>query len=336
MSITAKELAQELKLSAAAVSMALNGKPGVSAATRKQVIETAKRHGYDFSKLSEARPETGTICFIFYRRQGAVVGDTPFFSQLTEGVEAGCKSAGYKLRMSYLYKNENLKEQLSDIVHSHCAGIILLGTEILREDFEPFSALPVPLVLLDVYFDTIQHDCILINNVQGAFLATDYIISQTKKQPGYLHSSYSISNFEERADGFYKAVRYHGLSTSKSIVHRLTPSVEGAYADMLAILEKGEDTASCYFADNDLIAIGAIKAFQAKGKKVPDDISVIGFDNIPLASYIEPQLTTVNVPKQYMGETAAKRLIEIIKGGNTSPVKIEIFTNLVKRESVNK
>lgn len=139
----------------------------------------------------------------------------------------------------------------------------------LQEDFEPFTQLSVPMVLLDVYFDTIQNDCILINNVQGAFLATDYIIAMTKNQPGYLHSAYSISNFEERADGSTKRYGATAMSTSKSIMHRLSPSVEGAYADMLALLKSGEETVSCYFADNDLIAIGAIKGFRKKVKKYP-------------------------------------------------------------------
>lgn len=334
MPITARDLAKRLNLSAAAVSMALNGKTGVSDGTRKRVLEAAGKLGFDFSRLSEPRTGAGTICFILYRRQGVVVGDTPFFSQLSEGVGASCKRAGYKLRVQYIYKGDDVAEQLRDLVRMDCAGVILLGTEMFHDDFEPFEKLPVPLVLLDTYFDTAQHDCVLINNVQGAFLATDYLISRTQKQPGYLHSSYPIGNFEERADGFYKAVQYHGMPASKSIVHTVLPTVEGTCADMLTLLENGEELAPCYFADNDLIAVGAMKAFQARGIKIPDDIAIVGFDNIPLASYIEPSLTTVNVPKQYMGETAANRLIELVRGGNWSPVKIELLTKLVKRRSV--
>jgi LacI family transcriptional regulator len=334
MSISAKELSKILNISEAAVSIALRDMPGVSTKTRQKVIETAEKHGYDFSKIVSAKKSTRHITFITYKRQGAVVSDTPFFSQLSEGIEKACAEAQYKLQITYFHKNDDIKSNLENIIYSDCAGIILLGTEMQFDDLQPFLKIPIPLVLLDVYFDFVEHDCVLINNVQGAMTATDFLISKTKKQPGYLRSSYYISNFDERADGFYKAVRKHGLSTSKSIVHNLTPSTEGAYADMLELLERNEEIASCYFADNDHIAIGAMKALQSKGYRIPDDISIIGFDNLPMSTVIEPPLATVHVPKQYMGELAVKRLIERFHAKTHSPVKIEVSTVLKKRRSV--
>ena len=189
-------------------------------------------------------------------------------------------------------------------------------------------------MLLDVYLNQIKRDCVLINNVQGAYRAVDYLITQTQKQPGYLRSSYRISNFEERADGFYKAVRTHGMSSSKSIVHSLTPSVDGAFADMMEIIAQGEELAGCYFADNDLIAIGAMKALQKSGYRIPEDIAIVGFDNVPMSSYIEPALTTVHVPKRYMGEMAVARIVDLLRARQFVPIKLEVNTNLVKRRSI--
>lgn len=338
MGITAKELAKLLSLSEAAISMALNNKPGVSTATRKKVLAAAKANGYDFTRIHEnnAQPQVtnGTIYFILYRKHGAVVTDTPFFSQLSEGIDYGCKRAHYHLNVYYLYEGDNVSRQLEDIIRMGCKGIILLGTEMKEIDFEPFSKLSVPLVLLDTYFETSKTDCILINNVQGAYQATNYLISKCKSQPGYLRSSYTINNFSERADGFYKAVRENGMSTSKSLVHFLSPSMEGAYADMRSLLDQGEEVARCYFSDNDLIAAGAIKALKEKGYRIPEDIAVVGFDNMPLGTYVDPTLTTVNVPKQYMGEMAAQRLAYVIESKTNNPVKIEISTSLTKRKSV--
>ncbi len=338
MAITAKELAKLLNLSEASISMALNKKPGVSTKTRKMVMEAAKQYGYDFTRINEdnaAIPSTnGTIYFIIYRKHGAVVSDTPFFSQLSEGIDLGCKRAKYYLNVYYLYEGDDIDSHLNQIMNQGCKGIVLLGTEMQEEDFRPFSKFSVPLVLLDNYFETITMDSVLINNVQGSYQATNYLIAKCKAQPGYLHSSYIINNFSERADGFYKAVRANGMPTSKSIVHLLSPSVEGAYADMLALLDQGEETARCYFADNDLIAAGAIRAFRERGYKVPEDMAVIGFDNMPVCTYIEPGLTSINVPKQYMGEMAVQRLVSIIGSKEYTPVKIEILTNLVKRKSV--
>ena len=108
MSITSKELAKILNLSPAAVSMALNNKPGVSTATRKLVMETADKYGYDFSKLAEKHNLKGTIYFVIYKKHGAVVSDTPFFSELSEGIALGCKKADYKLKISYVYEDEDI------------------------------------------------------------------------------------------------------------------------------------------------------------------------------------------------------------------------------------
>lgn len=335
MSVTAKELARILNLSPAAVSMALNHKPGVSTATRKMVWEAADRYGYDFTRITEKHSPAGSIYFVIYKKHGAIVADTPFFSELSEGIALGCKNAGYKLKISYLYEDEEtLKQQIDEIRYSDCIGCILLGTEMTPEDYKQFASLPFPVVLLDTYFDSITCDCILINNEQGAYLAASHLIRKTKQQPGYLRSSYSIHNFTRRADGFYKAIRAHGMSASKSIVHTLTPSMDGAFADMMEILKSGETPASCYFADNDLIAVGAMKAFKKMGYTLPHDLSVVGFDNIPISNVIEPSLSTIHVPKQYMGEAAAARLIDRIRHAGLPLVKLEISTLLIQRQSV--
>lgn len=335
MSITAKELAKKLNLSAAAVSMALNGKPGVSTETRRLVREAAEQYGYDFTRISEKHQTTGSIHFVIYKKHGAVVDDTPFFSQLSEGVADTCKKEGYKLIISYIYGNDSdFEEQLKNIQYSDCIGIILLGTEMTPEDVKHFQKLPLPLVLLDTYFETVTCNYVLINNVQGAYLAASHLIQKTKKQPGYLRSSYPIGNFAERNSGFFKAVRAYGMSSSKSIVHMLTPSIDGAYADMKEILESKEELAPCYFADNDLIAVGAMKALKEYGYSIPKDVAIVGFDNVPLSRLIEPSLSTINVPKQYMGEMAVKRLITLITEKGAQPIKIEISTQLIERKSV--
>ncbi len=240
------------------------------------------------------------------------------------------------MKIGYVYEDEEtLEKQIEDLRYSDCCGMILLGTEMTAADVKSFLGLPFPLVLLDAYFDTISCDSVLINNMQGASLAAEYLIRKCKKQPGYLRSSYSISNFEERADGFYQAIRAAGMSASRSVIHLLTPSIEGACADMEEYLKCGEEPAHCYFADNDLIAVGAIKAFKKHGYHIPKDISVVGFDNLPVSSVIEPGLTTINVPKQYMGETAAYRLISLLRDPAQPPVKTEILTSLIRRGSVS-
>ena len=124
------------------------------------------------------------------------------------------------------------------------------------------------------------------------------------------------------------------MSSSQCVVHRLSPSIEGAFADMLEIIDRQDELAECYFADNDLIAIGAMKAFKLRGYRLPEDIGVIGFDNISEARIVEPSLTTVSIPRHYMGQTAARQLIASITNPVPHTSKIEVYTSLVKRFSV--
>ena len=335
MSVTAKELAKRLGLSEAAVSIALNNKPGVSTATRKRVLEEARKAGYDFSRKAALRDHgLGRICFAIYKKSGAVVDETPFFAALSEGVRLGCKREQYNLAIVYLYEDEDLAAQLNTIRSGNFDGLILLATEMDERSLLPFQDFKIPLLLLDAYFETLDYNCVLINNIQGAYLATSHLISRCKTQPGYLRSAYSIGNFEQRADGFYKAIRAHGMSTSKCLVHRLTPSQDGAYADMKALLEAGEQPAPAYFADNDLIAIGAMQALQEAGYRIPEDVSLVGFDDLPACEYMHPPLTTIEVPKIYLGETAAHRMIEMIDDKNSLPLKIEVSVRLKRRRSV--
>ena len=134
-----------------------------------------------------------------------------------------------------------------------------------------------------------------------------------------------------REAGFKKSIRAHGMSFSQSIIHELSPSINGAYSDMKEILKWNEPLARCYFADNDLIAAGAIKAFKEAGKRIPEDIAVVGFDNIPMSQVMD--LSTINVPKEYMGRLAAKRLFDRIRNPRLPTVKIAVETTLIDRYS---
>jgi len=335
MSITAKDLAKLLNLSESAVSLALNNKPGVSTATRKRVFDAAKAQGYDFSRKSMARAgKRGAIGFVVYKKSGAVVDDTPFFSALTDGVSAGCRRERYDCVIRYLYEDDDLSDQLYALNLAQFSGVILLATEMDEAALRPFSRLEIPVVILDAYFEKLAFNYVLINNIQGAFIATEHLIRRRRAQPGYLRSAFPISNFEQRADGFYKAVRAAGMSTAASPVLRLTPSQEGAYADMKRLLDAGEKPADCYFADNDLIAIGAMQALRERGFAIPGDVAIVGFDDLPTCEFTSPPLTTVMVPKLYMGETAVSRVIQLIEGRGEQDLKIEVATRLIRRKSV--
>lgn len=335
MGITAKELAAKLNLSATAVSMALNNKPGVSTETRSHVLKEAEKFGYDFTKHALKKNKSGAIYCIIYRAHNAILNYAPIFSELTDGIEQECRQNGYHLKTLQVYeKTDDLQKFIEDLRVSECVGIILLGTEITPSVCKEFLQLSVPVVLLDSYFDSVDCSSVLINNAQGAYLATNYLIDRTGKQPGHLCSSYKIGNFTQRQRGFHQAIREHGMSVGKSISHELSPSIEGAFSDMLEVIDSGDELAKCYFADNDLIAIGVIKAFKLRGYKVPEDVAIVGFDNISEGRVIDPSLTTIDIPRKFMGQTVAGQLIRQLSTPVPHTVKIEISTAVVKRFSV--
>lgn len=335
MSITAKELATKLNLSATAVSMALNNKAGVSTETRSKVMEAAEKYGYDFSKLSMKSNKYGSIYTIWYRNSNAVISYSPIFNELMDGIERECQIQNYKVKFINFYeKRDILQRLLEDLRVSDCIGIILLGTELSEEAGKLFLSLSIPTVILDSYYDSLNCNSVLINNRHGAYLATDYLISRRMKQPGHLKSSLPLRNFTEREEGFQKAVRDNGMAASNCIVHKVAPSIDGAFADMMEILDQKISLADCYFADNDLIAIGAMKALKLRGYRLPEDISIVGFDNISESRVIDPALTTISIPRLHMAEIAVRKLVECIHTPVPYTTKIEVSTTLVKRFSV--
>ncbi|HIU75005.1 MAG TPA: LacI family DNA-binding transcriptional regulator [Candidatus Pelethocola excrementipullorum] len=335
MEISAKELAKLINVSPATVSMVFNNKPGISNATKELVLNAAARYGYTAKQPLAPAPAHKIIQLINYKKHGKVAADTPFFSQLTEGITQECTRQNCALHVSYFYENMDIPAQLAALKEVDCIGILLLATEMNREDFKKFKNFSVPIVVLDCYYDELNYDCVLINNIQGAFNATSYLIKCGHKKVGYLRSSIEISNFAERADGYYKALRSHNISTSHPYVYTISPTAEEGYRDMMEILKDKPRLADAYFADNDIIAAAAMKAFRENGYQMPEEISIIGFDDMPLCDMMVPSLTTMKVKKKELGATAIQRLMERVSDNHRECLKMSMATKLIRRDSVS-
>lgn len=335
MEISAKELAKLINVSPATVSMVFNNKPGISDATKELVLNAAAKYGYTAKQPLAPASVHKIIQLINYKKHGKVAADTPFFSQLTEGITQECTRQNCALHVSYFYENMDISAQLAALKEVDCIGILLLATEMSREDFKKFKNFSVPIVVLDCYYDELNYDCVLINNIQGAFNATSYLIKCGHKKVGYLRSSIEISNFAERADGYYKALRSHNISTSHPYVYTIAPTAEEGYRDMMEILKDKPELADAYFADNDIIAAAAMKAFRENGYQMPEEISIIGFDDMPLCDMMVPSLTTMKVKKKELGATAIQRLMERVSDNHRECLKMSMATKLIRRDSVS-
>lgn len=330
--MTSKELARLLGVSPATVSMALNGKPGVNSETRAMILAEAKK--YHVSVRSSSELSLYTILLIEFQQRLTLLSASYFTNEVVTGVKQTCKASGCSLEIIKIIGIRDLIRCFQDISPSDTVGIILMSTDMVKQDLQLLPAPPCPIVLLDNHAYSYPFDCVKIDNVSSSFAAVNFLIERTKQKPGYLRSSYFLNNFAERAVGFEQAIIYNGMSGKSAVIHDLPPSIEGAYAEMSMLLKKGIDLAPCYFADDDLIAIGAMQAMQAHAIRIPEDVSVIGFDDIEMSSHTDPPLTTMHVPKYHFGATAVKRLLTLIRDNSLFPVTTEMTANLVIRGSV--
>jgi LacI family transcriptional regulator len=331
-----KELAQALGVSSSTVSIAINGRKGINEQTRKRILDAVKQYGMEINRKKPPRGQTSVINLVIYKKHGQVYGDTPFFSAVIEGISSQIRKLKYNLQIFFFYGNQDAGEQIHSLVTSVCAGMILLATEMNDEDIEIFRQLPLPLVVLDSYVDFSGLNCIAINNIQGACAATRFLIDRGHTTIGHIASSVAINNFRDRRAGFLKAVSGAsggGKEITSGIV-RVAPTEDGAYNDMTAFLSKHPKLPSAFFADNDIIAIACIHALKDSGYTVPDDVSIVGFDDIPMAKVTSPKLTTIRVPKEQFGMYAVTRLNNLISKPTPSSIKILIDVTLEVRGSV--
>lgn len=334
--VTAKDIANYLHLSQATVSMVFRGRVGISQETRERVFHAAKELGYEYH-ASSGRVYSNRIHFVLYKRHGKIMSDTPFFEQLTQGVSEKAQELGYQLSVSYFYGSQSPMEQIRSIESTECTGIIILATEMRSADLSAFESLDVPIVLLDNWYMGKPYDSVVIDNKQGAWIATQYLMHKGHTRLGYLSSSVPIRNFSERNEGYQIAIRSIKVPDNHSDVRivKVGTTSEAAYNDMAAFLASEPVLPTAFFADNDIIASGCIRALQKAGYRVPEEVSVIGFDNIPLCELITPRLTTVAVPKARMGALTVEQLDRRIRGvSGSETVRISVCPEIVERESV--
>jgi len=329
MNVTAKQIARELGVSEATVSLALNGRPGVSVRTKNRVLACARKLGYDLSRRDVHNTQPKTICLVRHVR--SIHEETPFFEEMLEGVQKSVVSSGNRFMSITVDATLDVDAQLQQLRRYQELGIIVTGTELLESDWSHYAQLERPAVVLDGYFPSLDVDFVTINNIQGALRASQILIDEGHGCPGRLASAVCLRNFEERRNGFMTVIHDAGYSSSRVIMHVLGASVESAEREMSAEIESGKPLASAYFADYDQIAIGAVRAFLSHGIRVPEDVSVIGFDDIEMSRYLEPPLSTMHVDKAYLGQLAVERLLQIMEPGFHAPVRIDVSATFMRR-----
>ena len=311
--ITMKDVASKAGVSVATVSGVLNNRTGkipFSDQTRVKVRAAVKELGYYINEQARSLRlgKSNTI--------SVAVSDMtqPFSTEIIRVI--GQEIADRKYHF-FLFDTQNTgtaaESYLNLFRQRRIDGILVVGATNEIDDSGALYLVEngVPLVLIERQIPDERVSCVLVDNVKGGYLATEHLASQGRKRIAFITGTERNIVSNERMEGYRQALTQHGLKFSESLVSQggLTP--ECGYRAMQRLLEL-KTKPDAIFAFNDMVAIGAIRACSDSGLNIPRDIGVVGFDDIPIASYYEPPLTTIRQPVTKMGREGVKMLLKML------------------------
>jgi LacI family transcriptional regulator len=337
MSPNLADIAKEAGVSTATVSFALNNKKGVSAEVKEKIIGIASKLGY--SRIITEKytiNDNVRIKFLKIAKHGHIVNEqhNAFITEYLEGIEIGAKKRHYKTEVSFFDKipvEDIVKTQKGTEVD----GFIVLGTELNAHELIDFAKIPKPLVFIDTYFPFAEYHCIDIDNFDGVFRAIEHFYRQGHRSIGLIKSRFETRNSKMREMGFLEAMEYFSLPVQEKCLLSVDPTISGTTEDMGKFLKKNSSLPTAFFCINDIIAYGSMAALHERGYRIPDDVSIIGFDDLPASRLSHPPLTTIRVAARKIGERALDKLADRIADiPNDPPENILIAGTFIPRGSV--
>lgn len=335
--MTLKEIAAKANVSISTVSRVLNS-PDNSFATedvRNRIWDIAKQTDYTpnisakrlrMGENGRNEKKTKTIICVFGRTK--TPEDNPFYAQIARAIEQQALQLGYVTTSSFSIFNLNDMNVRQKISSSEVDGVVVLGW--LSKDLGVFIGKHFKnIVYIGINSVNEEWDQVICDGYQAATTALKYLIRIGHKHIGYIGE---IKN-EARYTAFKDTLLDAGLEFDHKCVSNCPLNSAGGYAGAQEILNKASKLPTAVFCVNDVTAIGAIKYFNEQGYNVPKHISVVSMDNIDIAQYTTPMLTTINVPKEELGSIAVRVLIDRIEKGHKIPLKIILPSKLIVRDS---
>ncbi len=328
---TIKDVARAAGVSVTTVSHVFNGTRPVAAETQARVREAIDALGYYPSILARALKgeRTGTIGML------ATSSTNPFFAEVISGVEERCFEQGYSLILCNTREDrERMNAQLATMLQKRIDGLIVMTTNYDPSFFQDLRSLRG---LHLVAIDTEDLDQVVVVNddsEMGGRLAAKYLIERGFRRIGVLAGPHQHPRANRRLKGFSEALEQAGITLDQSLIYRTDLTLGSGDKAMQRLLAQQQPQPEAVFCMNDLTAIGAMHAARQAGLAIPRDLSLIGYDDIEMASYSEPQLTTIRQPTLEIGQTAAKRLIALVEGEEDSSEAVALPPRLIERQSV--
>ena len=329
---TIREVSRLARVSTATVSRVLNGTSRVADATRERVLEAVEHLGYKPNTFARglATNRSGGI--------GLTVNEvsSPYFGAVVFGVEQVARENGIHLMVSSGFAHADSElESIEFLLERRCDGLVVqaegLPDEVLIDLVRDG---PTPVVVFGRGVAEIEASCIVMNNEPGGALATEYLLDRGHRRIGHVTGPLSFPDSRDRLHGYRRALEAAGVEYLERYVVESNFQEEGGAKAVMRLLERAPEVTAIFFA-NDQMAAGGMRSLRETGRDVPSDVSVIGFDDVFLAQYLTPSLTTVRQPLVEMGRAAADLLLARL-GYAEKEVVHRFDPELVERQSVTR
>ncbi|MDT0647971.1 LacI family DNA-binding transcriptional regulator [Zunongwangia sp. F260] len=307
--VTIYDLAKELKVSPSTISRALNNHKSISQKTTREIQKTAKDLGYRPNSLAASlrNNKSKTIGIMISRI------NRPFVSSLISGVENTARKAGYNVIISQSNdKYENEVSNAKALYDSRVSGLIVsLGMETKNvHHLKQFTDQNVPIVFVDRVPDEFNSYRVIIDNYTAGYKATQHLIDQGCKRIAHFAGAQHLNVYNLRKKGYLDALRKNNLEVTEELILDLKTMSFEEGSDATKTLLNLPQPPDGLFSSNDTAAVSAILTAKEKGIKIPEELAIIGFNDDPMASVVEPALSTVSHPAVKMGEISAQRILE--------------------------
>jgi len=331
---TIADIARELKITPSTVSRALNGHSAISTSTKSAVTKMARDLNYRPNRLASSL-RSGKSKII-----GVIIpsAEINFFGSVVHGVQKIASENDYNVLLYHSNELEEVeKKGVGTFLRSRVDGVIASISKQTTDlsHFEEIKKSGVPLVLFDRVADELAVPSVVINDFKGAFDATQHLIDVGCTNIAHIAGPQHIPIFNQRLQGYKKALEQQGLPFNEALVINGELTIESGYASMLKLLQLNKSIDGV-FAVEDFTALGAMKALKEKGKRLPDEVALIGFANETFGQYVTPSLSTVDQQTIKMGEAAAKLFFNLSSKdvpGKAPPKKIILEPKLIFRNT---
>jgi DNA-binding LacI/PurR family transcriptional regulator len=326
---TLKDVAQDAGVSVATVSRVLNDHEYVSDKTRHKVLTAVEKLGYRPSQLAVGLRTGKTRIF------GLIISDigNPYFASVVRGIEDVAYANGYSLILcnsdedpekEELYINVFLDSAVSGAIIACAREDSMCGKSLLDAD--------IPIVALDRRLMNFDVDTVVTNNIKGAYDAVVHLIEHGHKRIGYIGGPLHTTTGKERWEGYKKALMENGYELIPDLVKVGNFKQRSGQETARELLEE-DDRPTALFTANNLMTLGALNAIHEKGLRIPEEIAIVGFDDLPWAQSLDPPLTAVEQPAYELGRIAADLLIKRIIDPDRPISRVTLDTNLIVRHS---